>query len=54
MVIDPICGMKVKEDSPFKVQKDGTIHYFCSAPCKEKFLSAAPAGESPSQCLQQK
>lgn len=43
MAIDPICGMTVKEDEPFQVQKDGRMHYFCSAHCKEKFLSAAPA-----------
>lgn len=47
MAIDPICGMTVKEDSPFKVEKDGQVHYFCSAHCKDKFLSAAPVSEKP-------
>ena len=35
---DPICGMDVKEDTSFKVQKDGQVHYFCSAHCKDKFV----------------
>lgn len=47
MAIDPICGMTVKEDTPFKVQKDGRAHYFCSAHCKEKFLSEATVSEKP-------
>jgi P-type Cu+ transporter len=47
MAIDPICGMQIKEDTPFKVEKDGQVHYFCSAHCKEKFLSAAPVTERP-------
>jgi YHS domain-containing protein len=28
---DPICGMDVKENSPFKAQKNGQVYYFCSA-----------------------
>lgn len=39
MAIDPICGMKVKEDNRAIVLKDnGSLHYFCSEHCKKKFL----------------
>ncbi|MCB9772651.1 MAG: heavy metal translocating P-type ATPase [Candidatus Omnitrophica bacterium] len=46
MAIDPICGMTVKEDTSFKVRKNGQEHYFCSSHCKEKFLSAAQVTEN--------
>src|SRR5262245_19407087 len=39
---DPVCGMDVREDTPFKAQRDGQVRYFCSAHCKDKFLSSAP------------
>lgn len=39
---DPICGMSVKESTSFKAQKNGQMYYFCSAHCKEKFLSDSP------------
>ncbi len=45
MAIDPICGMTVKEDTPFKVKKEEQVHYFCSAHCKDKFLSTTPVSE---------
>jgi|CXWL01.1.fsa_nt_gi Cu+-exporting ATPase len=38
--------MTVKEDKSFKVQKDGQVHYFCSAHYKERFLSTASATEN--------
>lgn len=46
MAIDPICGMTVKENASFKIQKNGQEHYFCSAHCKEKFLSAVQVTEN--------
>lgn len=39
---DPICDMDVEENTPFKTQKDGQVYYFCSAHCKDKFLSSPP------------
>ena len=39
MAIDPICKMTVKEDDRAIVLKDnGSVHYFCSEHCKQKFL----------------
>ena len=37
MNIDPVCGMEVKSDSPYKMQYDGHDWYFCSAKCQGKF-----------------
>jgi len=35
--IDPVCGMKVSENSELKLQYNGGIVYFCSARCMAKF-----------------
>ncbi|HWA00229.1 MAG TPA: heavy metal translocating P-type ATPase [Caulobacterales bacterium] len=35
--VDPVCGMKVKPDSPHHSQHDGKEVLFCSAGCKAKF-----------------
>ena len=35
--IDPVCGMKVKEDSNFKFKFKGEIYLFCSESCFSKF-----------------
>jgi len=37
MNVDPVCGMEVKSDSPYKVQYDGHDWFFCSAKCQGKF-----------------
>ena len=37
MNIDPVCGMKVKTDSPHSVEHDGHQWHFCSAKCLHKF-----------------
>lgn len=39
---DPICGMKVTEQSPHMFNYKGKLIYFCSAGCKTKF-AADPA-----------
>lgn len=39
---DPVCGMKVRADSPHRVTYDGHEVGFCSAGCREKFR-AEPA-----------
>ncbi len=31
--------MDVKEDTSFKIQKEGTLYFFCSAHCKDKFMT---------------
>ncbi|QEL63932.1 copper-transporting ATPase [Oryzomicrobium terrae] len=36
-VIDPVCGMTVKPESPHESWLDGTLHRFCSSKCKGKF-----------------
>jgi xanthine dehydrogenase accessory factor len=38
---DPICGMTVDVTTArYKLEKDGVMHYFCCAGCKEKFAHA--------------
>lgn len=39
MAKDPICGMGVDENRAIKVTKDGKDYFFCSTPCKEKFIT---------------
>jgi YHS domain-containing protein len=39
--IDPICGMTVDTDTALHTERDGTMFYFCSEHCQEKFLSAS-------------
>ncbi len=36
-LIDPVCGMTVKPDSPHRTLHDGKTFMFCSARCKTKF-----------------
>jgi Cu+-exporting ATPase len=52
---DPVCGMKVTEQSKHRAEHGGAMFYFCSARCREKFVGdparylapAAPAIEVP-------
>ena len=37
MPIDPICGMTVDEDTPFKKEVGGRTYYFCSEHCLRTF-----------------
>ncbi len=39
-VDDPVCGMKVKHDSPHHHEHDGHEYRFCSAGCRAKFIAA--------------
>lgn len=34
---DPICGMDVSEDTPYKTQFKGKTYFFCSVVCKNVF-----------------
>ena len=38
-LIDPVCGMTVKPDSPHHAQHAGTEFRFCSAGCRTKFVT---------------
>ena len=40
---DPVCGMKVKEESPHRAEHEGVLYGFCGAGCKTKFLAAPEA-----------
>jgi Cu+-exporting ATPase len=40
---DPVCGMKVKPESEFSFQFEGTRYFFCCPGCAQKF-STDPAG----------
>ncbi|HEY8375092.1 MAG TPA: heavy metal translocating P-type ATPase [Nannocystis sp.] len=36
---DPVCGMVVRDDSRHRAEHRGRTYYFCSARCREKFVS---------------
>ena len=38
-LVDPVCGMSVKPDSPHHAMHDGHDHRFCSAGCRTKFVA---------------
>jgi Cu+-exporting ATPase len=38
MALDPICGMKVDEQTALFLETNGITHYFCSIHCREKFF----------------
>jgi YHS domain-containing protein len=38
--IDPVCGKAVHTDKAKSVVHDGTVYYFCSAECRERFEAA--------------
>ncbi|WP_080412440.1 heavy metal translocating P-type ATPase [Burkholderia ubonensis] len=37
---DPVCGMKVTDESRFHIERDGKRYHFCSDACLAKFRSA--------------
>ncbi|MCL4344905.1 MAG: YHS domain-containing protein [Candidatus Thermoplasmatota archaeon] len=37
MPVDVICGMKVKESTPYKSEFQGNTFYFCCSSCKAEF-----------------
>ncbi|QKR01071.1 YHS domain-containing protein [Metallosphaera tengchongensis] len=50
-MMDPVCGMEVKETSKFKSMYKGKVYYFCSHHCKvafdkdpEVYLKGGPKG----------
>lgn len=34
---DPVCGIKVDANTPYKSRREERTIYFCSEPCKRKF-----------------
>ncbi len=34
---DPVCGMKVREDTPYRSNHGNQTIYFCSEGCKKEF-----------------
>ncbi|HTR59627.1 MAG TPA: heavy metal translocating P-type ATPase [Casimicrobiaceae bacterium] len=41
-LIDPVCGMQVRADTPHRATFEGKEYFFCCAGCRESFI-AAPA-----------
>ncbi len=39
LVVDPVCGMRISKDTPYKTMYKGKIYYFCSRKCLESFKS---------------
>jgi Cu+-exporting ATPase len=38
---DPVCGMKIpRADAAAAIDYQGTVYYFCSKACHERFLEA--------------
>jgi Cu+-exporting ATPase len=37
VMLDPVCGMRVRTDAPYRAMHGGTAYFFCSAGCLRKF-----------------
>ncbi len=37
-LVDPVCGMKVTEESEWTAEYEGVTFYFCSEGCRDKFI----------------
>jgi P-type Cu+ transporter len=48
--IDPICGMTVDTQTGLKAERNGKTFYFCSAHCRQKFLTQSVSETSRSCC----
>jgi Cu+-exporting ATPase len=47
-VTDPVCGMELEPVAAAAVaDRNGTVYYFCSAECKQRFLEAPDRYVSP-------
>jgi len=44
MKIDPVCKMEVQEAEALTARSNGTVYYFCSRGCREKFMNTHPKG----------
>jgi Cu+-exporting ATPase len=52
-LIDPVCGMTVKPDSPHHATHEGIDHRFCSAGCRTKFVAEPAKYLSPAAVQQE-
>ena len=43
MPSDPICGMKVSPDTPFRAERGGQTYFFCCARCRDRFRGGREA-----------
>ena len=41
LVRDPVCGMHIAEVLALPLRQDGEILHFCSAECRDKYISGA-------------
>jgi len=48
MFKDPVCGMTVSGDSPYRHQDKGKNHFFCSDRCRNTFLKRRTSNATPS------
>lgn len=48
---DPMCGMAVDAVDSINVDRNGKTYYFCSLPCREKFLAETPTESAGSASL---
>lgn len=46
---DPVCGMRVSEDSPYSLEVEDETYYFCSAACAQEFQENSDDYVSPLQ-----
>jgi len=35
---DPVCGERVREDTPYRLELESKTYYFCGQDCAEQFL----------------
>ena len=42
---DPVCGMTVDRATAVHTERDGKTFYFCSEPCRAKFLSTTASAK---------
>ncbi len=35
--MDPVCGTYIPEDTPYRINYKGKLHYFCSESCMKTF-----------------
>ncbi|MBN1871014.1 MAG: permease [Candidatus Omnitrophica bacterium] len=50
MVTDPVCGMKINEETALKISKEGREYYFCSSHCLKKFSGQDFNKETIAEC----
>jgi YHS domain-containing protein len=41
--VDPVCGMDAGATSPYRIEHEGRVHYFCCASCHDRFAGSPQA-----------